>query len=115
MNAEDWLRELDALEIGIEGSYRRERSCPTKRYGAQCRTPSLDARTRAGAATVLRKVLDDDGRARLRVVAEATASPKLRVAFEAASGDEEEALMQSLQELAIGEDDDQPRRRAREL
>ena len=52
--------------------------------------PTAATTARAGAAFALRSTLDDDGKARLRIVADACAAPKLRVA---------------LDELATGEDD----------
>jgi hypothetical protein len=106
-----WLRELDAVQVGVEGSYRRAVVSDDALWRV-VEDASLDEKTRAGAAVALRKMLDDEGRQRLRVVAEATASPRLRVAFEAASGSEEEAIAQSLEELTTGGDAGQ-RRRAR--
>jgi hypothetical protein len=106
-----WLRELDAVQVAVEGGYRRA-AVDDEVLWRVVQDASLDEKTRAGAAVVLRKVLGDEGRARLRVVAEATASPRLRVAFEAASGSEEAAIEQSLDELATGDGAAQ-RRRAR--
>jgi hypothetical protein len=58
----------------------------------------------AGAAFILRHGLDNPGKARVRVAAEATASPKLRVALEAAFGTEDEAeAEEALSELAAEE------------
>ena len=108
-----WLRELEAMQVGVEGSYRRA-VVSDETLWRVIDDASLDARMRAGAAVALRKVLDDAGRARLRVVAESTASPKLRVALRAASDAEEKGLAESLENLASGDDDAaQPRRRAR--
>jgi hypothetical protein len=50
------------------------------------------ADARAGAAAVLRHSLDEAGRSRVRVAAAATASPKLRVALDAAAGGDDGAL-----------------------
>lgn len=108
-----WLRELDAVQVGVEGSYRRAMVTDEALWRV-VQDASADARTRAGAAVALRKVLDASGRARLRVVAESSASPKLRVALEAASDGGDDALAQSLDDLAA--DDGavaQPRRGAR--
>lgn len=108
-----WLRELEAMQVGVEGSYRRA-VVTDETLWRVVQDASLDARMRAGAAVALRKVLDEAGRARLRVVAESTASPKLRVALTAASGTQEKGLAESLEDLASGDDARaQPRRRAR--
>jgi hypothetical protein len=48
---------------------------------------------------VLKNTLDDAGRARVRVAAEATASPKLRVALESATAGADERLEEALAEL----------------
>jgi hypothetical protein len=108
-----WMRELEAMQVGVEGSYRRA-TVSDEALWRVVQDASLDARMRAGAAVALRKVLDDAGRQRLRLVAGSTASPRLRVALEAAGGQQDAALAQSLDDLAHGEDvRDQPRRRAR--
>jgi hypothetical protein len=107
-----WLRELEAVQVGIEGGYRRAIVSDEVLWRV-VEDASIDEKTRAGAAVALRKVLGDEGRARLRVVAEATASPRLRVALEAASGNEEGAIAQSLDDLTAGEDGAGQRRRAR--
>lgn len=55
---------------------------------------------RAAAAAVLGRALDDDGRARIRVVSDATASPRLRVALDAAALGREEALDEALDAIS---------------
>ena len=107
-----WLRELDAVQVGVEGGYRRA-VVSDEALWRVVEDASVDEKTRAGAAVALRKVLDGEGLARLRVVAEATASPRLRVALEAASGNEEGAIAQSLDDLTAGDDAAPQRRRAR--
>jgi hypothetical protein len=57
---------------------------------------SADAR--AGAAMALRAALDDHGRTRLRVAADACATPELRAALEAIASDEDD-VTQALDEL----------------
>ena len=106
-----WLRELDAVPVGAAGY--RQAVVDDEVLWRVVEDASLDEKTRAGAAVVLRKLLGDEGRARLRVVAEATASPRLRVALEAASGTEDAAIEQSLDELATGDGAAAQRRRAR--
>ena len=61
--------------------------------------PSQKPELRAGAAVVLGGTLGEEGRARLRVAAGAVAEPGVRIAIEAAGGDDEEALAQALEEL----------------
>jgi hypothetical protein len=101
------------MQVGVEGSYRRA-VVSDETLWRVVDDASLDARMRAGAAVALRKVLDEAGRARLRVVAESTASPRLRVALRAASNAEEKGLAESLEDLTSGDDEGaQPRRRAR--
>ena len=95
----DWLRELRALVVGAEGSYRKAVLSHDSLWRV-VEDPSVDAETRAGAAVALGKALDDDGRARLRVAAEASASPQLRVALEAAANpDDEDDLADALEAL----------------
>jgi hypothetical protein len=106
-----WLRELDTVQVGADLGYRRA-GVSDEVLWRVVEDASLDEKTRAGAAVVLRKVLGDEGRARLRLVAEAVASPKLRVALEAASGTDEAPIQESLEELVADEAPGQ-RRRAR--
>jgi hypothetical protein len=107
-----WLRELDAVQVGAEGSYRQAVVSDEVLWRV-VQDASLDEKTRAGAAVALRKVLGDEGRARLRVVAEATASPRLRVALEAASGGADGEIADSLEELTAPEARDAAPKRAR--
>lgn len=65
--------------------------------------PQAAADARAGAARLLRTSLDAEGRARVRVAAEATALPKLRIALAAMAEDEEEAADEALAALAADE------------
>jgi hypothetical protein len=52
---------------------------------------------RIGASLALRAGLDDEGKSRLRVAAEAAASPRVRVALAAvAEGDDDEILASTL-------------------
>ncbi len=58
------------------------------------------ATKRAAAAVALSPHLDDHGRERLRIAAQATATPKLRVALEAAADDDDARLLSTLEEVA---------------
>ena len=62
-------------------------------------SPSLDPSHRAAAAVALRDQLDDEGKRRLRVAADACASPKVRVALEAAAEDDDQKLSLALEQL----------------
>ncbi len=59
--------------------------------------PEGPVHVRIAAAAAVAPSLDDAGKARLRVAAEATASPELRVALEAAAAADEEAMAEALQ------------------
>jgi hypothetical protein len=52
-----------------------------------------------GAAVALRSKLDEAERARLRVAAEATAAPKIRVALEAAAEEDDARVAEAMREL----------------
>jgi hypothetical protein len=54
---------------------------------------------------LLRNALDAEGRARVRIAAEATASPKLRIALDAAVSDSDEGIDAAFAALAPEEDD----------
>jgi len=73
--------------------------------------PAAPEDARAGAAVALRSGLDAEGKARVRVAAEATASPKLRVVLDAAAGESEEEATKALHEL-VGEDEPAEKLRA---
>jgi hypothetical protein len=99
----DWLRELRALAVGAEGSYRQTVLTHDSLWRV-VEDPSIDADVRAGAAVALGGAMDADARARLRVAAQASASPQLRVALEAAASPEDDvALEEALVALTHGE------------
>jgi len=60
---------------------------------------TMDVARRAAAAAALRPLLDDAGRARMRVAAKITAAPRLRIALETAADGDDEALAAALDEL----------------
>src|SRR5262249_20710300 len=62
--------------------------------------PRAPQDARAGAALLLRRSLDDAGRARVRIAADAAAAPKLRVALDAAAAGSDEAIESALADLA---------------
>jgi hypothetical protein len=59
---------------------------------------------RAAAAVALSPHLDDAGRQRVRIAAQATATPKLRVALEAAAEDDDVRLIEALDEVTAAEE-----------
>jgi hypothetical protein len=98
---EVWLRELAAL--ADDPSSFRSAAVPADALWRILDDPSAAATARAGAAAALRSRLDDEGRARLRVVADACAAPRLRVALaRIAAGAEDARLHEALEELDDG-------------
>ncbi len=60
---------------------------------------ALGSPARAAAAVALRAHLDEEGKTRLRVAAEACASPNVRVALEAVLGEDDNELTRALEAL----------------
>lgn len=94
----EWKKALLSLQENDAG-YRHAAIRPEDLWRV-VEDPRAAADARAGAARLLRKGLDDEGKARVRVAAEATASPKLRVALEAALGESDDAADEALEALA---------------
>src|SRR5262249_47139974 len=91
------VAQLRVLGAGEDASYREAR-VPRERLWRLVEDPGVDGATRARAAVALSG--DAEGRERLRVVAEATASPKVRVALErTAEGHEDARVAEALAEL----------------
>ncbi|MEO7095035.1 MAG: hypothetical protein ABI175_17380, partial [Polyangiales bacterium] len=63
---------------------------------------TMDVARRAAAAVALRPLLDDDGRARLRVAAKISAAPQLRIALETVASGDDDAMATALDELEAG-------------
>ena len=100
----DWLAALEEL-CERPGGYR-DAVVRDEDLWRLIEDPSAPGDARGAAALLLRGSLDDAGRARVRVASDATASPKLRVALDAAAGEGNvETLRAALEELA-GEDED---------
>jgi hypothetical protein len=64
--------------------------------------PTADEETRAAAAVVLARGRDEETEARLRIAREGTASPRLRVAIDAALAGEDDALERALDDVRRG-------------
>jgi hypothetical protein len=84
---EEWTHALRSLGGGGDGGAYRASAVPEEELWRILEDPTSDASARAGAAVALRGSLDDGGRARLRVAAEESASPKVRVALAAVATD----------------------------
>jgi hypothetical protein len=96
---QEWARYLASL-LSVR-DYRTSNVTPDVLWRI-AEDPKAPAASRAGAAAALRTSLDDHGRERLRAAAEASASPHVRVALEAAAtpdGDEV-ALERALERCA---------------
>lgn len=108
---EEWLAALAKLRA-TEGGYR-DAVVRDEDLFRVVEDPAAPEDARAGAALLLRRSLDDAGKARVRVAADATASPRLRVVLDAAASErDEEAVRAALEDLARDSDDREPAKRA---
>lgn len=94
----EWVRRLRALGEGATAQLRVAPMQPERLWRVAL-DPAAASPARAAAAVALSGSLDDEGRARLRVAAEATAAPKLRVVLDRAVEGNEEELIAALDEL----------------
>lgn len=85
----EWIREL--VQPRADSAYRGGLTSQEVLFRI-VDDPAVDPTARAGAVLALRAKLDDEGRARVRVAAEASASPRVRVALESALNDDDEAV-----------------------
>ena len=106
-DADSWLRSLEAI-FGDPTTYRTAPVLPDQLWRI-LEDPTQPEAARAGAAVALRRRLDDDGRARLRVASATSASGSLRAALEAVETDDEQAVREALEPM-----DAEPRRRRAE-
>jgi hypothetical protein len=83
---EEWFAELKKLRARAAGY--RDLVLRDEDLWQLVEDPRAAEDARAGAALVLRPKLDDAGKNRIRVAADAAASPKLRIALEAATSDD---------------------------
>jgi hypothetical protein len=96
----EWLEALKKLAgVGTRGGGYRDAALRDDDLWRLVEDPSAAPDVRAGAAFVLRGSLDDAGRARVRVAAEATASPKLRFALDEVAKDDAAELESALDDL----------------
>lgn len=102
-----WMRDI-VLASDEHASFRAPAFPPDDLWRV-VEDPAAATTARAAAALALRNRLDDEGRARLRIAADACAAPKLRIALEeAASARTTSELEEAFEEL----DDDVSGRRA---
>jgi hypothetical protein len=100
-----WMRDMRALGASEHGGYRAA-AIPRERLWAVVESPAADPSAREGAALALSASLDADERARLAALALKTAQPRLRVALDEVSRDQEESRLRIALEAAESELDD---------
>jgi hypothetical protein len=99
----EWVAALRAIGTGANATLRVA-PLPRDRLLRIVEDATQPGLARAAAAVAVGAEMDEEGRARLRVAAEATAATKLRVSIErAASGASSPELEEALSELAAGE------------
>ncbi len=92
---EEWRAALDEVALGERGF--RGAAVPDDELYEILQDPAAPLGRRVGAALVLRR-RDGDARARIRVAAETSVEPRIRVALEAAADDDidEQAIERAL-------------------
>jgi hypothetical protein len=100
--ADAWHAHLRGVGEGANAG-PRDAPLVVERLWDVLESPRSPASARAGAAVALGARLDDRGRERLRVAAESTAAPKLRVALESVARGDDPAVVAALDDL-----DDEP-------
>ncbi|MBX3185814.1 MAG: hypothetical protein KF819_02320 [Labilithrix sp.] len=98
----EWLREV-ALASDEHASFRTA-AVPLDELWRVVEDPVAATTARAGAALALRSRLDDAGRSRLRVAADACAAPKLRVALQHVASDAKPESLEDVYEDLEDED-----------
>ncbi len=91
------LAGLRELGTDADGSYRSS-SLPRERLWALVEDDAAAPATRARAAAALSGSLANEDRERLRIAADATVSPRLRIALDAVQNDDDAALAEHLDE-----------------
>jgi hypothetical protein len=102
----DWLAALRESFGGAE-TFRAGAPLTADDLWRAVEDQSAEGWVRAAAAAALSSGLEDHGRARLRVAAEATAAPKLRVALEAAAKGDDAEIAGALHDVDEERGDDQ--------
>lgn len=89
------LDELRALLARARG--HRDAALDPEELWSVVQDGAAPPKTRVAAAVALRPTLDENGQARLRVAAQASALPRLRVAIEAAANDDDDAVLEAIE------------------
>jgi len=92
-DANEWLESLCRFAYV---SHYRDGALPALVLWQVFENPSAPEDARAAALFLLRKTLDENGRSRVRLAADAAVSPKLRIALEAISGEDDSAHEEAL-------------------
>ncbi len=93
---EEWLGTLKTFKG--DAGYRAP-VIPDEHLWRIALDPSAEPSARAGALVSLRDSLDDEGHARVRAAVDACASPRVRIALDAATKGDERALVEALDTL----------------
>lgn len=94
----EWVRRLKSVGAGASATLRTA-AVDTERLWSLLESPNAAPKDRAAAAVALSTTEQDGAKARIRVAASAVAEPRLRVAMEAASNDDEAELEEALSQL----------------
>lgn len=98
-----WVRELQALGTEDSAGYRGL-AIPRERLWEIVENPAAEPSAREGAAIALHAALDESERARLGVLAQSTAAPRLRVALDAATAEPDPAKLRVALDAAAREE-----------
>jgi hypothetical protein len=96
---DEWVASLRGLRAKI-ATFREQATGGLDALWSVLEDVEAGAEQRAAAAVALSPHLDEGGRARLRIAAQATVAPKLRIALEAAAEDDDERLVRALEDVA---------------
>jgi hypothetical protein len=101
----EWVAALRRLEDKVQ-TFRQQAGAGSvfERLWEILEDAAAAPARRAAAAVALSPHLDERGRERLRIAAQATATPKLRIALEAAAEDDDDRLIRALDEVAAVEE-----------
>ncbi len=91
-----WVKSLRGLHTAVE-SFRQRAGGGIEALWGVLEDATATPERRAAAAVALSPHLDEGGRARVRIAAQATAASKLRIALEAAADADDEALTEALE------------------
>ncbi len=99
-SAEQWIDELRSSVEGAHG--HRQRATPRDHFWEALDDPSHDPAERAAAALALKQTLERRERQRIRILANSTASPKLRIVLDEVLEQEHDdhAALEALESLS---------------